>query len=289
MFKQSLEQWKEFHTLEGKGKSSLTFSQEILRCVIRTPSSVCRIRKIWGRIFIWLFTFRWLKSILIQSDKFHSVSVSYIGCPGSGFRPASSLCERFRQQLVSTRAHVKTMKLCVLTNSSPILMHFHFQILQMWLFPPAIKWGLVFGARLKKRKTKYETWCTVCTNSAWFRCENERRAAHMSEEDDMRSSVEESSDLAPPPAVWRIAWYFCMRKTYALLMCWVAFALLQRWETVPCAGLLTLCSPYGHPSGVREKTPPPLSRRLVQKGRTVSDTQTQAKLINEIKLCFTIN
>lgn len=34
-----------------------------------------------------------------------------------------------------------------------------------------------------------------------FRCENERRAAHMSAEDDMRSSVEESSDLAPPPAV----------------------------------------------------------------------------------------
>lgn len=131
-------------------------------------------------------------------------------------------------------------------------------------FFPAIKWGLVFGARLKKRKTKYETWCTVCTNSAWFRCENERRAAHMSEEDDMRSSVEESSDLAPPPAVWRIAWYFCMWKTYALLMCWVAFALLQRWETVPCAGLLTLCSPYGHPSEVREKTPPPLTHKHKQ-------------------------
>lgn len=119
-----------------------------------TPSSVCRIRKIWGRIFIWLFTFRWLKSILIQSDKFHSVSVSYIGCSGSGFRPASSLCERFRQQLVCTRAHVKTMKLCVLTNSSPILMHFHFQILQMWLFFSCDKVRVGFRSPLKKKKNK---------------------------------------------------------------------------------------------------------------------------------------
>lgn len=65
--------------------------------------------------------------------------------------------------------------------------------------------------------------------------------------EDVRSSVEESVDLAPPHAVWLIVWYFYMWKTYTLLMCWACFALLWRWETVPCVDLLTPRSPYGHP------------------------------------------
>lgn len=101
---------------------------------------------------------------------------------GSGFRPASSPCERFRQQLVSTRAHVKYMKLCVLTNSrkAPSRCTSISKYYKCGRFFPAIKWWLVVGARLhKKEKQRMKHDVQSVLTAPGFRGENERRAAHI--------------------------------------------------------------------------------------------------------------